>query len=105
MICNKTLTAQNDKIGPIVVPRDCFVNAGVQYGAGGLGTIELQGSLNDVDYVTIGLVPAAGGAVVTSLAAAGEGNADISTYSRVQVIKTVAGAGGVLASLSIASNE
>lgn len=105
MIATKVLTALNDKINPIVIPRDHIVKAGLQYGAGGLGTIELQGTLNDVDYVTIGLTPAGGGAIVTSLAAAGAASADVSQYSRVQVNKTVAGAGGVTASLSLASSS
>lgn len=101
MICNKVLTAENDAIGPIVVPRDHFVQAFVQYGAGGAGTIVLEGTLNDTDYVAVGLVPIGGGAVVANAAAAGVWSADVSAFSRVRVRKSVAGGGGVLASLSL----
>lgn len=97
----KTLTALNDLVGPIEVPGGVIM-AGVQYGAGGLGTIILEGTLNDTDYATIALTPAGGGAAVLLLSAAGIANADVSAYSRVQIRKSVAGAGGVLATLTVA---
>lgn len=102
MICNKTLVLITDLIGPIVVPRDHFVQAGVQYGAGGAGTIALQGSLNDSNYVAIPMSADGGVTFVTSAAAAGIWTADVSMYSRVQLVVTVAGA-GVPASLSLPS--
>ena len=103
MISNKILTAAEEVNGPIVVPRDHIVNAGVQYGAGGLGTLVLEGTLNEVDWVAIGLTPAGGGAVVASVAAAGIWYAAVSQYSSVRLRKSVAGGGPVTSSLSIAS--
>lgn len=101
MITNKQFTTTADILGPIVIPRDHFVQAYVQYGVGGAGTLKLQGTLNDVDYVDIGMVPVGGGAVVTSVAAAGAWSADVSGFSRVQLIESVNGA--VLGSLSLPS--
>lgn len=101
MICNETLTAADEVIGPFVVPRDHFVQAFIQYGAGGVGTIALEITLNDTDWVIVGLTPIGGGAIVANLAAAGLAYADISAASQVRVRKTVAGGGDVLASLSM----
>lgn len=101
MIATKAFATTADVLGPIVVPRDCFVSAAIQYGAGGSGTLKLQGTLNDTDYVDIGLTPAAGGTIVTSVSAAGIWTADVSAYSRVKLIESVNGA--VTGSLALAS--
>lgn len=104
MISNKSLTAADEVNGPFVVPRDSFTQAGIQYGAGGLGTIVLEGTRNDTDWVTIGFDKDDGSGVATSLAAAGGGHADISTLSQIRIRKSVAGAGAVLTSLSISAS-
>lgn len=103
MIAKKVLTAADDVIGPFVVPRDNFVQAGVQYGAGGVGTIALEGTRDGTTYLTIGLSKDDGSGVVTTLAASGGGSADVSTFDKVRIRKTVAGGGDVTASLVIAS--
>lgn len=100
-VATKTLTALNDKLGPLEVPGG-VITAGMQYGAGGQGTIVLEGTINDTDYIAINVTPAGGGASVANLAAAGIGTADVSAYSKVRINKSVAGAGGVSASLSLA---
>lgn len=102
MIATETLATTDDLIGPIVVPRDHFVSAGVQYGAGGAGTIALQGTLNDTDWVAIPMSADGGVTFVLLTAAAGIWSADVSMYSQVRVKCTVAGA-GVVASLALSS--
>jgi hypothetical protein len=86
----------------IDIPRDGFVQAGLQYGAGGAGTVVLEGTLDGTTYQTIGLTPASNGAVVLLLAASGIGWADVSIYSKIQVRCSVAGA-GVVATLNVQS--
>lgn len=95
-----TLTG-SQALGPIVVPRDGFVQAFVQYPSGGTGTIELQGTENDTDYVTIAMTPSNSATPVTSLAAAGVGSADVSGFLKVQVKMTVAGTCAVTLSLPV----
>lgn len=103
MFASKALTAQNDKVGPIVLPKDRKIRASVQYGAGGQGTIVLQGTVDGTTFIDIGLTPASYGAVVANLAASGIGFADVSGFRSVQINKSVAGAGAVTATLGIQS--
>ena len=91
----KTLVAANDNI-ELDIPTDKGAVAGVEYGAGGLGTIELQGRLHPLGaWFTIQLQKPDGTAAALNLALAGVGYADVSYCDRVRVNKTVAGAGGV----------
>lgn len=97
----KDLTNANDEIR-VDVPNDHGYIAGIQYGTGGLGTIVLEGRINNGnDWFAIGITPAAGGAVVASLAAAGAGSADVSFCEEVRIRKSVAGAGPVTAGLQL----
>ena len=95
---NATLDDVEEKI-VARVPRDAFVQAGVQYGAGGTGTLQLQGMMNGVDFVALAVTPLAGGAAITDIVAAGIYNADVSVCEQVQLIMTVDGS--VLASLNL----
>lgn len=100
MIVKQLLDGLDEVIAPIVIPRDRNVKAGVQYPTGGTGTIILEGTIDDVTYVAIGLNPAGGGAVVTSAAAAGAWNANVSEFSKVRLRMSVAGSGIFALSLS-----
>jgi hypothetical protein len=91
MICTQQLDDVGEKIGPIVTPRDHFVQGFVQYPTAGTGTLQLQGTLNDLEYEVIAVIPAAGGAAVTDIITGGIYSADVSGYSRVQLIMTVDG--------------
>jgi hypothetical protein len=91
----KTLVALNDNIA-IDIPTEHGAVAGVEYGVGGLGTIELQGRMHNLGaWFTIQLLKPDGTAAALNLAAAGVGYADVSYCDMVRVNKTVAGAGGV----------
>jgi hypothetical protein len=91
----KTLVALNENI-TLDIPTDKGAIAGVEYGAGGLGTIELQGQMHPAGaWFTIQLLQPDGTAAALNLAAAGVGYADVSYCDKVRVNKTVAGAGGV----------
>lgn len=91
----KTLVALNENI-VFNIPTDKGAVVGVEYGAGGLGTIELQGRMHDLGaWFTIQLLKPDGTAAALNLAAPGVGYADVSYCEFVRVNKTVAGAGGV----------
>lgn len=98
----KILTAANEEI-KLDVRTDKRAVAGVQYGAGGLGTIVLEGRILDAEWVAIGLQsPAdANAAAAANLAAAGAGSADVSWCEEVRVRKSVAGAGPVTVGFTI----
>lgn len=100
MRMNGTLDDVGEKLNS-TVPRDSFVQAGVQYGSGGSGTLQLQGRINNSDFVVIAVTPISGGAAVTDITAEGIYSADVSVCSEVQLIMTVDGS--VLASLSLTS--
>lgn len=95
-----TLTAQDeyleidcspDKIGTVMV----------QYGASGAGTIEVRITLDKTTWIAVELTNVNDISVTaTSITASGIWKADISGAHRVRAYKTVAGAGGVVVSLS-----
>lgn len=92
MAFTKAFVTTADVMTPVRVPRDSFVQAGVQYPTGGAGTLQLQGTIDGTNYTAIGLVPAAGGAAVSSIAAAGIWSADVSVYEFVKLVETINGA-------------
>src|SRR5678815_2898108 len=93
----KSLLLLNDTVEvPIPGEEGAFVS--VQYGTKGddgvtasTGTIVLEGSNNDVDWVVIAITPAGGGAAVLLLAAAGLGWAQ-APYASVRARMSVVGA-------------
>ena len=100
---NKNLVAIDENI-TLDIPTDATAVVGVQYGVGGLGTIVLEGSMDaGASWFTIQLLKPDGTAAVLLLAAAGQGYADVSYCDRVRVRKSVAGAGGVLVGVNLAT--
>jgi hypothetical protein len=101
-IVKKNLVALNDNV-ELDVPTDFGAIAAIQYGAGGLGTIELQGTVDGgATWFTIQLLKPDGTVAATNLAAAGVGYNDVSYCDKVRINKTVAGAGAVAVVLSLA---
>lgn len=99
----KTLVALNDKV-EMDIPTDKGAVVGMQYGAGGLGTVELQGTVDGgLTWFTIQLLKPDGTAAALNLAAAGVGYADVSYCDKIRANKTVAGAGGVDIWLNLAT--
>lgn len=100
---NKVLTAINEEI-ILDIPTDRTAICGLQYGAGGLGTVELQGTMDaGVTWFTIQLSKPDGTAAALSLVAAGQGYAEVGYCDRVRAKKTVAGAGPVTTTLNLAT--
>jgi hypothetical protein len=73
----------------------------VQYGAGGLGTIVLEATVNGTDYVALKMTNPTTKADVDNLAAAGVAWAEVVGYDKVRVRKSVAGAGPVAVVLMV----
>lgn len=96
----KPLVAAEDVV-VLDIPTDQSATAGVQYGAGGSGTIVLEGRILDGDWFGIGMKKPADDTALASLAAAGAGYADVSYCDAVRVRKSVAGAGAVNVGLSV----
>lgn len=96
----EALTALDEEIS-MLIPEDQDAIAGIQYGSGGLGTLVLEGTCDDVTYHAIGIYPADGSAVVADLAAAGIAYARVGFVKRVRIRKSVAGAGPVSATLIV----
>lgn len=100
---NKALVALNDNI-ILDIPTDDTAVVGIQYGAGGLGTIELQGTMDGgATWFTIQLLKPDGTAAALNLAAPGQGYADVSYCDKIKINKTVAGAGGVNVSVNLST--
>lgn len=103
----KVLTALNDVCGPLDIPQDYSAAGSVQYGSGGLGTIVVEGILEGQDesvtanWIGLKLNNPNTKGDVDNLAAIGIGNFECWAYNKVRIRKSVAGAGGVTATLSI----
>lgn len=97
---SKSLTLINEGF-ELKIPQDQDAIAGLQYGAGGLGTLVLEGTCDGITWIPFGLYPADGTAVVLNLAASGIAYARVGYVLKVRVRKSVAGAGAVLATLIV----
>lgn len=89
----KQLAALNDEIRIDPPGEDALIGS-VQLPVGWAGTLVVEAQINDVDWAPIGLTPAAGGAVVASVAAAGMWTFGPIAADRVRARVSVAGAGG-----------
>lgn len=94
----KSLTLINETI-ECKLPQDRDAIAGIQYGAGGLGTLVLEGTCDGITWIPFGIFPADGSAVVASLTASGIAYTRVGYVEHVRIRKSVAGAGPVLATL------
>lgn len=100
---NKALVGAGETI-VLDIPTDDTAVVGIQYGAGGLGTIILEGTMDGgASWFTIQLQKPDGTAAVLLLAAPGQGYADVSYCDKVRVNKTVAGAGAVNVSVNLST--
>lgn len=96
-VAKKAIAALNDAIA-MRLPNDQTTFPTIQLPAGWAGTVVLEATDNDgVDWVALGLTPAAGGAVVGVAAAAGMWNGQPGAYQQVRLRVSIAGAGGVAA--------
>jgi hypothetical protein len=96
----KTLTAQHDAVDLSGFDLNFYSFISVQYGAGGAGTLVLEGSNDGVTWISAGLTPIAGGSVVTTIAASGIWfHQIVANFYRVR--KSVAGEGGVDVTVNI----
>ena len=92
----KAIAALNDAI-TIDVPTDQPCLASVQLPAGWAGTVVVEATLDDVNWVALGLTPVAGGASVALITAAGIWTAAVGAFEKVRARVSVAGAGGIAA--------
>lgn len=103
MIATKVLTAANDAI-EVQIPTDRLAVAGVQYGAGGAGTVVLEGTLDDTTWIVIEMVdPNDHTTFATSITAAGIWQADVSVFKKIRARYSVDG-GSVTVTLSMNHN-
>jgi hypothetical protein len=66
-----------------------------------VGTVALEGTVDGTNYTAIGLTPAAGGAVVTSLTAAGIATAtNVAAFRAVRVNCTAFTSGSIVTTLA-----
>lgn len=94
----KSLT-EADEVITIDIPQDKSGFASVQYGAGGQGTLVLEGTIDYETWVELEMQDEHGG-TVASLTAAGIAHQRTFALEAIRVRKSVAGGGPVLASLS-----
>jgi hypothetical protein len=95
-IAKKQIAALNDEIR-IRLPNDQTTFPTIQLPAAWAGTVVLEATDNDIDWVALGLTPAAGGAIVALAAAAGIWSGQPGAYTQVRLRVSVAGAGGIAA--------
>jgi len=98
----KSLTYIDETIA-INIPQDKSGFVSVQYGAGGQGTLVLEGTVDGENWVGIDMEDEAG-TPVANLSAAGIAHQRTFGLEAVRVRKSVAGLGPVLASLSWAKS-
>jgi hypothetical protein len=101
MEATKILTAIDDVL--VLDPAESINGAvGVQYGAGGAGTIILEGKVGDAQaaWLAIGMKSYTDGSAIANLAATGGGYAECVGLDIIRVRKTVAGPGDVLVSIN-----
>lgn len=89
----KQLAALNDDI-TIDLPGEEACIGSVQLPTGWAGTVVVEAQINDTDWAPVGLTPAAGGAVVASVAAAGMWTFGPIAANKARARVSVAGAGG-----------
>lgn len=96
-IAKKQIAALNDAI-EVRLPNDQTTWPTLHLPVGWAGTVVVEATDNDgADWVSLGLTPSVGGAVVLNAAAAGMWNGQPGAYQRVRARVSVAGAGGVAA--------
>lgn len=89
----KQLAALNDAI-TINLPGEESCIGSVQLPVGWAGTVVVEAQINDVDWAPVALTPAAGGAAVANIAAAGMWTFGPLAANIVRARVSVAGAGG-----------
>lgn len=98
----KVLTNVNDEI-VIDIPTDQSGAIGVQYGAGGAGTIVVEGTIDSTTWLALKIINVTTKVDADNLAASGIGSVEVYALEKVRVRKTVAGPGDVTVTISLAN--